>query len=325
MVSPNIRLQYWKSSCEFELTKPISLLSQFKINDYLYTFRKSTSFPKYIEPNCDSRNTIPNIYLCNKEHTRMEDIANMQIVYLQIPDTNTLIQDFHVFSSTPYEAKFLANIVKARNERFVFGRRSFSVIEENNKLRIFSILVLGNPINRIYRHYQKLKSHRFPASCTTYRANTTFSSWYLKNINRLPEINNYEIRLLSSLGESPSVALTAETQCLMHYRYCYFPASRLGLSAIKYSDVHTALDRLKKVSFVGISDFPDETFKSLRKFMKNTSTNQHSTFQNEQELKFNTHKEKLDFWNIRQRMEEDNWGSLFLWKHSLDLFKRQYE
>lgn len=179
-------------------------------------------------------------------------------------------------------------------------------------------LLMGNPCTRIYRYYHSLRHNRLPPSCTTFKTNQTFTKWYLKNFDRLPEINNYEVRLLNTMKESRSLTLTSESQCLMHYRYCYFPAARLSMPQISNRDVTLALNKLYSLSFLGITDFPSITSKMLSAILHvNTNSS------NQMNKMFPTHEDELEFRAIQSKIEIDNWGSMILWKTALNLFVLQ--
>lgn len=313
MTSPITRLRQWKHTCHVEMMEQnknawdivkgfVHMLHKFDVS-YL---------PSVFEPRCDALKTTGNVLLCGGANVTQ----SKKILFLQVPHTPRIIRAFDSFSA--YEAKYLVDAQNSKQYNFIFGKRSFNVVDFEGGSKILKILIMGHPIHRIYNYYQTLRYHRLPSSCTTFKKNTTFSSWYLRNYKRIPEINNYEIRLLASLKYSRSLVMTADVQCLMHYRYCFFPTAFSSLPDIKKSDVYHVYNTIRDVSFVGISEYP-ETITLLKRIGMAAQYEENV----DSELSFTTRRDHLEFNNIRNKIEEDNWGSLFVWKHVIKLFMLQ--
>lgn len=318
-IIPSERLKIWNDACEYEINKSIPILHKLvSAFYYLYPFQMLQSE----NPICTQRErqSISNIFLCKNLNT----YTDKRIIYLYVP-FNRYDLTINVDNMSHFNVRHLSMVDKVKQEQLVYGLRSFAYIDYL-KSHYVKIVILSEPIMRIFNYYMRLHTVKVPPSCTTFKKNTTFYSWYLRNFKRIPDINNYEVRLLTTMSDSLTISLTSDVQCFMHYRYCTFPPPRSKMPSIQFYDLTNAAYHLKTASFVGCvgtQEYKNKTLymmKSLYSSLVIDEMNEASSIENNPRGS-----DYEEFLSKRHQIESDNWASVKLWNTAVHIFESEWE
>lgn len=212
------------------------------------------------------------------------------------------------------------------------SKRTASLEDELMTPRIFMVTILRHPAERLLSHYRYLKSHRqyLPGKCTSHGRN--FSTWFTRYFHEIPDLNNFEVRLLLGRGEAPQVANTADTVCQMQPRTCSFVREpERQLPRITAAHARTAAQRLSRMSFIGLTERFDETVLLLNAILPGFHAARNGRPQRlcgdqptcVTESTASATADRASFEEVRPRVERDNWASMLLWSQALRLFDAQ--
>ena len=121
--------------------------------------------------------------------------------------------------------------------------------------------VLREPAERILSHFNYLRARArnpklrsTPGLCTVTgrSANLTFSEWYAANWRRMPDINDFEVRLL--VTEEAEIVRTAESASQQVGGVGGAGCEWAPLPRVTHAHAGRALDRLKRMSLIGLTD-----------------------------------------------------------------------
>mmetsp|Transcript_28890 Transcript_28890/g.93127 ORF Transcript_28890/g.93127 Transcript_28890/m.93127 type:complete len:466 (+) Transcript_28890:49-1446(+) len=147
--------------------------------------------------------------------------------------------------------------------------------------------MLRHPAERILSHYQYVLGTTYPGACTTKTKTTegtdedadddrgtddrslgglpplplnrgkgAFASWYAREFPHMPDVNNFEVRLLVSRGEDRRVEETSETSAVLDERACRY---RTPLPPVTERHLAFAKNRIAGMSLLGILEHFEET------------------------------------------------------------------
>ncbi len=316
-IIPSERLKIWNDACEYEMNKSIPILHRLvSAFYYLYPFQMLQSN----NPICAQKegHSISNMFLCYNSPNTYND---KRIIFLHVP-FNRYDLNINVGNISHFNVRHLSMVDDVKQEQLVYGLRSFAYIDYL-KSSYIKIVILSEPIMRIFNYYVRLHTVKVPPSCTTFRRNTTFSSWYLRNFKRIPDINNYEVRLLTTMSDSLTISLTSDVQCFMHYRYCTFPPPRSKMPSIQFPDITNAAYHLKTASFVGCvgtKEYKNKTLHMIQSLYSNLVTDEATFFEHNRRSD-----DYEEFLRERHKIESDNWASVEIWNTALHIFDLEWE
>mmetsp|Transcript_18141 Transcript_18141/g.55821 ORF Transcript_18141/g.55821 Transcript_18141/m.55821 type:complete len:187 (+) Transcript_18141:172-732(+) len=166
-----------------------------------------------------------------------------------------------------------------------------------------TFIAMRDPIDRIFSHYNYIRGTRYAGACTIGRT-ATFEEWYESYKNFMPDLNNFEVRLLVSAAEAPDVAARADLDD------CDVEPGE-PLPEVTKAHVAAATRRLERMSFA--CDM-DRLTLCIRCIAARLSLPLPS---NAHECGNVGHKRcggrRYDG-PLRRKMEQDNWGSIDLYR-----------
>ena len=147
-------------------------------------------------------------------------------------------------------------------------------------------------------------------------------------------MNNLEVRLL--VTEDREIALTAETQCLYHSRWCTLRTANrfmrrsgqrgdVTLPPITARHVRMASERLRRVTLLGLTDRMSETVALWQRPLPGLNARSKAVPRICGNLAFQRcggQRAPIPP-SLQEKIERDNWGSMALWSLAQALFEQQ--
>ena len=224
-------------------------------------------------------------------------------------------------------------------EKMFIGKNSVSVIDELPVERALLVTVLRDPATRILsqflysRHIDDVIGH-FTAS------KLTFEQWYNTYRGRIPDISNFEVRLLLTRREAPEIFENVETGIIFDKLICRKGGpncdgfrSKFPLPTITRPMLDRAKARIAGASLIGITERFSETMALWNYTLPGLWTSQQ---QENGDLKrcgnAGPTKEHcgdaqeaikgIDR-NVLAQIKQDNWASYELYDMAVELFEAQ--
>ena len=114
--------------------------------------------------------------------------------------------------------------------------------------------MLRHPAERIVSHYRYIVGTHYPGACTTRKK--SFADWYRANVAYMPDINNFEVRLLVSRDEDENIEATSETSAVIDDHKCHYHQK---LPPVTRTHLDFAKARLQRMSLIGILEHFEKT------------------------------------------------------------------
>jgi hypothetical protein len=221
----------------------------------------------------------------------------------------------------------------ATSRLFLYSKRS-AVMESRLRVPFVMLTVLRHPVERILSHFSYLRSSlgpnsgMLPSACTVENYTRDFAAWYRRYRRRLPDLDNFEVRLLLDNYEAPNIALASETECVMNRRTCTLKDS-MPIYDITAADVRLAEQRLERMSLIGLLHRLDETMQLWRAALPGLNllpTHLKRVCGEGHHLHCSGRAAAIDtrsLASVRELVEHDDWGSPRLWEHATALFDVQ--
>jgi hypothetical protein len=154
------------------------------------------------------------------------------------------------------------------------SKASVSIWDEDGRTFI-TATVLRDPIERIISIFRYIMALKKPVELCTVKnfklrhginetknnhtlSNQMFGAWYPRYRGQLPDISNFEVRLLVTRRESPRMVNASTVKQYLDQKRCRIISP---LPAVTETEYNFALTRLRQMSLVGLMERMDATFK----------------------------------------------------------------
>lgn len=312
--------------------------------------------------NCDSEPSIlPGIFACGPP---MEFIESPDIIfvhmpkaggttcehylrrYLKLPEEPSEPDEIHIDRERIF-TKWLAQPRAVKAKARLFSSKYSANVESylvTGPRKHLMITMLRNPIQRMVSHYHYIKENpktrQTPGSCTV-KGDQSIEDWYLGWRDKVPDINNFEVRILLTRADAPDIVQTRETSDLLDNNHCRRQCSHSRrkskcssrkdwhIPEIHQKHLDIALGRLSRMSLIGILERMEETLAMWNIALPGLMS------PGEEALKIcgnlnlehcgranNTEKYTIHS-SLRQQMRKDNWASMALYDYANLLFDTQ--
>lgn len=197
------------------------------------------------------------------------------------------------------------------------------------------LIMLRHPAERIFSHFRYVRGGNVTGACLI-SPNISFAQWFELLAHRMPDTDNYEVRLLVGLRAAPELAYAAEAECFyageckVSCRGCRLIANAT-MPAVRPSHVASALLRLRRMSLIGVVERLEETLRVWRAALPGLK---HLRWSPRTRICGETGKcgdtaskqaavDRQSFDAVRGRVEARNWGSMAVWETGNALFDQQ--
>jgi hypothetical protein len=157
--------------------------------------------------------------------------------------------------------------------KLISSKASVDAWDEDGRT-FLTATVLRDPVERIVSHFRYLQAgvgEPFVDSCTVHNfswpdkrhqtsnsalRNKMFGAWYRQYHRRLPDISNFEVRLLVTRRESAFMVNASSVVLYLEPKAC---RSISPLPAVTETEFNFAMSRLRQMSLVGLMERMEET------------------------------------------------------------------
>mmetsp|Transcript_56513 Transcript_56513/g.126257 ORF Transcript_56513/g.126257 Transcript_56513/m.126257 type:complete len:465 (-) Transcript_56513:122-1516(-) len=287
---------------------------------------------------CSGRSAVvPNLFACGAP----PDLHGIPFVYVHLPKASgssaeRLLQMWRNDTSRRSGALVLQRFPFPYGKSILFagrglylGKRS-ALAERRIVGPKMMATMLREPAERILSHFYYLRDvsrrrwrHSFyPGACTLMgpHRNMSFADWYLQFHRHIPDINNFEVRLLVTETEHEDIIHSTESSVQVNH-HCEWS----HLPQVTGAHVRSAMRRLRAMSLIGLTDAFEESMRMWEKALPGfvyhnvrvCGNPKHNTCTRSHHRQLPPH--------LLQRIRKDNWGSYMLWSAAQRLFAQQEE